>query len=502
MSRVESDFGSETASVPERRATRFSGTVAVLVALLAGLALGVADGSLGPVLGSLFGAVLAALGVRAAQSATNARRAVGSVGVVAGVAAFAGVALLGGQAVALLVGAAVAAAAIDATVSFDARVERPAVRAVWRSATVLAVGSVLAAGISAGVFVALFQFVGSGLVDVASANALARLITLQVEILLLAELVHWAVPILDRWLPEDRDLRAATLDRFDVRVEDLPRAYWLVLGLQVVLALTSWGPRWFAGFLELLSVLGDVIELVLLSGVLHVPLAVLVAGLVGVLLARVLQSLFVAWAGSDPPRSVAHATGGLVTIAVATLLAAAFPGIADALGGTSGLDVAATVGSVGLTATVSGAMAATLFAVAAARRALAVAVAPWAATNSASGFAVAGGALVVASLVVALDGGSALAVFAGVAAALVVHDLGTNAVELGAQVGPEAETRAGEAAHAVGTLVVGAGGVALAGLTAFVMGSVESSPPAWRARLAVALLLVAVVCFAVLFERE
>jgi hypothetical protein len=486
-------------AAPERRATAFSGTVAVLVATLAGLALGVANGTTWSVAGSIGGGAVAALGARAVQSEANARRAVGSVGLIAGVTVFALLAALGGGAVALLVGAGVATAATNALVSFDEQVERPSFRAVWRSATVLSVGAVLAVCLYADVFAKTFGVVGGNLLTAAESSALALLVVLQLELLAVAEVVHWAVPVLDDWLPENRDLRGAALDRFDRRLWEVPRAYWAVLGLQTLLALSTWGPAWFRGFLDSLSVLGDALELLLFSGVLHLPLTALLGGSVCVLLARVLQLLFVEWAGSDPPRSVADAAGGIVALGVAALLALAPAGV---LGGVAGPGLADTVAAVGFTATLAGGIAITLFAVAFAQGGLTVAVAPWVGTDSASGFALAGGSLMAAALVVADGGGSALAVFAGVAAALAVHDIGSNAVELGTQMGGDAETRAGEAAHAVGGLLVGTGGVALATLTAFAMGSLSFSPPAWRARLALALLLVAVLCFAVLFERE
>ncbi|NHN61519.1 MULTISPECIES: hypothetical protein [Halorussus] len=492
----------ENGRVPERRATPFGGTVAVLVAVLAGVALGAANGTMRPVLGGLAGAVVVALGVRAVQSETNARRAVGSVGIVAGVSGLAGVAVLDGGGLALLVGSAVAAAAVNATVAFDERVERPAGQALWRSATVLSIGAVVAVLTYSGALGTVLRVGTAGAVDVATSSLLAMLVVLQLELLAVVELLHWTVPVLDRWLPEHRDVRAATLDRFDVRFEDVPRAYWAALGLQVLLALSSWGPAWFAGFLETMSVFGRAVGLVLATGVLHVPLAVLLVGLAAVLVARGLQVLFVGWAGTDPPRAVAYAAGGVGTFVAVGLLAVALPDPAGGLAGSVGADWAETVASVGLTATVAGSVAAVLFVVAAARRLVAVLVAPWVARDSAGGFTVAAAALVVASLAVADAGGSAFAVFGGVAGALVVHDLGTNAVGLGAQVGSEAETRAGEAAHAVGTLLVGAAGVVLAGLVAVLMGLVSPSPAAWRARLAVALLLVAVLCFAVLFERE
>ncbi len=495
---AEADSGEETGAATERRATPFSGTVAVLVAALAGLALGAAGGRLWHVAATTVGGVLAALGARAIQSKTNARRAVGSVAVVAGVSVFAVVASLGGGAVPLLVGAGVGAAVANAVVSFDEEVERPTVKAVWRSATVLSVGAVLAVCLHADVFGKTFGAVAGMVGGAAASSALSLLVVAQLELLAISELVHWAVPVLDDWLPEDRDLRAAVVDRFDLRLWEVPRAYWAVLGLQVLLALSSWGPAWFRGFLDTLSVLGDGLELLLVSGVVHFPLTALLGGLVAILVARGLQFLFVGWAGSDPPRSIAHAAGGVVALALASLLALA---PASALTDVAGVDWAETVTSVGPTAALAGGVAGALFAVAFAQRVLAVAVGPWVQTDSASGFAVAGGSLLVSSLVVADGGGSALAAFVGVAAALAVHDVGSNAVELGSQIGRDAETRAGEAAHAVGGLLVAAGGVAVATLTAFVMGSLSFSPPAWRARLAVALLLVAVLCFAVLFER-
>ncbi|WP_276302138.1 DUF7519 family protein [Halorussus lipolyticus] len=485
---------------PERGATSFGGTVALVVTALVGIALGVAEGALWPTLGGLAGAVISALGVRAMQSEANARRAVGSVGVVVGASIFAGVAVVGGEAVALLVGISAAGAGINAIVSFDARVEQPAVEAVWRSATLLTVGAVVAVAVHLGMVGAMGRLAGAGVSGLLSASALALLVVLQVEIFVLAELMRLAVPILDRWLPENRDVRGATLARFDFRFEDAPRAYWAAFAAQVALALSSWGPRWFAVFLDLLSVLGRTVELLLTTGVLHVPLSVGILGLLGVLLARGLQALFVSWAGSDPPRAVALSAGGLVTLGVALVLGV-WAG-SETVVSSAGSGVANTVGNVGLAGVVAGAVATALFTVAAVRRALATVVAPWVATESATGFAIAGVALFVASLVVAEAGGSALAALAGVAGALVVHDLGTNAVGLGVQIGREAETRTGESAHAVGSLLVGAGGVALAGATAFVMGRVEFSVPAWRARLAVALLLVAVLCFAVLFERD
>ncbi|WP_157971762.1 hypothetical protein [Halorussus litoreus] len=505
MSRARDDSGGpDYPRAPDYRASGFGGTLAVLVAVVAGIGLGLADGSLSAVLACLGGATLAALGVRASQSGTNARRAAGSAGVVAGAVAFAGVAAFDGGAVPLLVGVSVAAAATNATVSLDDKVEVPAVGTARRSATVLSVGAVASVGLYAGVFSGVAGFTVEALAAVVTANELVALLALQVEVLLIAELLHRAVPILDTWLPEGRELREAALDRLDFRVEDLPREYVAFLVLQVVLALTAWGPRWFDAFLGSLSVFGTGIRLLLGSGVLHAALGAVVLALVGVLVARAGQLLVVAWAGNDPPGALARSAGGISALAVTAVLG--LPPLAGAVAATApasgGVDFAGTISTFGATATFAGGTAAVLFGVVFASFVLDAVVRPWVVTSGATGFAVAGAALAVASLVAAEAGGDALAVFAGVAAALAVHDLGSNAVELGAQVGPAGETRTGETAHAVATLAVGTGGVALATLTAFAMGSWSASVRAWRARLAVALLLLSVLCFAVLVGRE
>jgi hypothetical protein len=359
---------------------------------------------------------------------------------------------------------------------------------------------VLAFGLATGAFGLIGRGVAQDVAAVVAAHDLARLIALQVELLVALELLHWAVPVLDDWLPERRDLRAATLGRLDYRIEDVPRGYWLFLGLQIVLALTAWGPRWFDRFLGSLSVLGSGVRLALRSGVLHGAFGALMALASAVLLGRGLQRLFVAWAGHDPPRALAHAAGGIVAlIAAAVVGASPFAGaVAEAAGPEWG-ELAAAVG---ITSVLTGGVAVTLFAVAVGQATVNRLVRPWIASDAASGFAIAAAALVAAALLASHGGASALAVFAGVAGALVVLDIGSNAVALGAQIGPDAETRAGEATHAAGSLLVGAAGVAIATLTGFVMGSVSISVPAWRARLAVTLLLVSVLCFAVLLGRE
>lgn len=484
----------------ERGATRFSSTVAALVAVLVGLGLGIATDATAEVLGILAGAVLVALGVRALQRESNDRRAAGSLGVVVGTVAFA-VAALFGQAVAVLVGLAVAAVVVNATVNLDEAVARPLRQTTWRSATVLAVGAVLAIGLHANVFTTSTGLLTTGIVEIVTTHDLARLVALQVEILAVGELLFWTVPILNRWLPADSDVRATMLDRVDFRVENVSRIYWAFLGGQFVLAMTTWGPRWFAGFLGVLGPLGDAIQWLLHSGVLHLPVAAVLLALIAVLVGRVIQWLFVGWAGSSPPRTLAHSTGGVAVVALTAVLALPiFAGpVTDTL---SQAGWGNTVAALGTSGTLLGVVAATLFAVAILRTLVFRVVGPWVATDAAGGFAVGAALLFVAALVAAEVGAAPLAVFAAVAGALVVHDLGGNAAELGSQVGRVAETRTGEVAHTVGGLAVAAVGVVLAAASAYVLGPISTAAvPAWRARLALALVLVAVVAFVALIKE-
>ncbi|MFC4549786.1 MULTISPECIES: DUF7519 family protein [Halorussus] len=483
----------------ERGATRFSATLAATVAVAAALALGVAAGDALGVVATLAGAVAVALGVRALTIETNDRRAAGSVGVVLGTVAFAAAALFG-RYLAFVVGLAATAAIVNAVVDFDDDLAWPVARATWRSATVLGVASVLAVCLHADVFVGTARVTADGLVAVATAHDLARLIALQVEVLAVAELLYWAVPVLDRWLPADRDVRASILGYVDFRLEDVPRTYWAFLGGQLLFALTGGGPRWFAGLLASMSAFGDAVALLLRSGVLHLPLAAVAGFLLVVLVGRAIQLTFVSWAGTNPPRSLAFAAGGLVTVAATALLAASPLGDAfvAAAAETVWKEEIALFGVVG---TLLGSVALTLLAAAALREFGFAFVEPFVTTDTAGGFALSAGLLLAGSIAAAELGAAPLAVFAGVAGALVVHDLGSNASELGTQVGRFAETRTGEVAHAVGGLLVAGVGVALAAASAYVLGPITTSVPAWRARLALALVLLAVLSFVALIRE-
>ncbi len=86
-------------------------------------------------------------------------------------------------------------------------------------------------------------------------------------------------------------------------------------------------------------------------------------------------------------------------------------------------------------------------------------------------------------------------VFAGVAAAFVVWDVGATAADLGRTVGPDAPTQRGEFVHAAASVLVGAAAVGLTWVALFAVGPLTAAVPRWRATLSLALALSALVAF-------
>jgi hypothetical protein len=91
-------------------------------------------------------------------------------------------------------------------------------------------------------------------------------------------------------------------------------------------------------------------------------------------------------------------------------------------------------------------------------------------------------------------------VFIGVAAALGGWDISVSASLVGHEVGRAAETRRGEVIHAAGVLAVGCVAVlvTLLGVEFIGAAALAVDVPRWRAVGALALLLLALVCFAAL----
>lgn len=492
---------------PTETRVRFGARLAVALAALVGAGLGLATGVPGAtLLGLVAGGVLAGSG-RALADEENARRAAGSAGlVVGGVALVAAVRLAaarsGGAAVLVAaVSLGVAAVVLDALVETPGDASPPVGRAARRSVAVLVPFALLGTAWASGL-VTLFV-VGPVAVGIALVNysAFLSLVVLQVLALVAMLLVQEALPVLDSWIDADGDPLAA-LDRVGLRLREVPRAFWALLGVQVLVLLFDPGGTWFAAALSALSVLGTVIHAVLVYGVLHAPLAAvaLLAGLV--LLARGVQRTVLWWAGPSPGTALSFGAGGLLAAGVAVLLGAipptaalltdglwsvGFGGFSEALGAT-----AAALLVVGL---LVGAVRWTVLAFPAAASVGAI-------PASAGGYAVGATALFVGALAAAASGATAVVAFAGAAGALLVWDLGENTTVLREQLGGEVDTRRVEITHATGSVGVGVAAVLASTLAYYLIGRVGIAPPdESHALLALALALVGLVSFVYVAEN-
>jgi hypothetical protein len=357
-----------------------------------------------------------------------------------------------------------------------------------RSLAVLAVGTILAASIHATVF-RTFGGVGSAiLVGTVTSSTLAMLISLQIGCLVAVELLYWVVPILDDWLPATANLRHRILEPFGFRLETVPTAYWVFLAMQVIVAFSEWGPRWFDGLLTVLSVLGNVVRLVVGSGVLQAIVGAVILFELVVLAARGAQHVLIAWVGDEPPHTLAFATGGIAAVVLASIVATVSALIPTLGAKFASVESWGLVEQLGPATVITGGVTGVLLLLVLVQVAAVLTVRPWVALDSASGFAFGGAALFLGALVAAGLGASPVVVFCAVGAALVVRDVGDHAAEVGLQIGRTAETRRGEIAHATGGL-------------SFV-GPVSLPTSSWRAYLALSLLLVAVVSFTVLLATD
>lgn len=507
-------FGEEIDPV-EEGSRPFGAKLALLVVAVTGTVLGVAGGvSVTPGFlaapGAVLGGLVAARAARAVAGEDNLRRARGSVGVVAGTGLLVGsVAAAGvaggsaGVAVVAATGLATAIVGVGALVG----VERPPVdhlrRTVRRSGTVLAVATLASALAFTGALWPPLASLASGAVSAVSVTAFGAFVALQVLAVAVVGLLWVAVPFLDEWVsrPERDGGLLEAWQRNGVDLEDVPRAYWGVLLVQVLLGLIPTVHGVVGAALASVPVLGPLVGLVLVSGVLHAPLAAIAALAALTILARGVQVVVVAWAGHDPPRALSYAAGALALSALAA--PASLRIVGDLL--VRGIELAVPGGAVpGVVATIG--PAATLLGAGALvlgityfLLALAPLVAVAARLPERSGTFAAGATLVFgAGAATVVAGAHAVLAFVATVAALLVWDLGENAAGLVEQVGPDVDVRDAETTHAAGSLLVGAVGVALATAAYYLLGWLSVPVPSTGAGgfMAMVLALVALIAFA------
>lgn len=488
-----------------RHATRFSRRLAVAVAALAALALGFAVGNRAVPVG-VAGALAFGWGAGALTADANARRALGSVATVLGglvtlggtVGTVDGVAAFVVSALALL---GVAAVAVDATAGLSDVSLAPVLAALGGStATVIAgVGLASVLHVSFGVGVAYLLVAGAA--NVTLATAFGAFVGLQLQAVLATVLVHRARRTVESWFPGGVPVDAwDELEPLALSVDDVPRTYWLVLGVQVLLLFIPWSVVLVEWLLASTWLFGAAVHAVLTSGVLHALLfgVALVGGTV--LVADGVRRSAVSIVGSDPPRSLAFAAGGIAVVTLVPLLVAtvAVAGpllgvpttsvLVDGVWGASAAILAVVVVLLGVVFAVE------VTGVAVAERSLL--------PERSAGFALGATLLFAAAVLGPAADVPPLVTFAGVAAALVTWDLGETAVDIGSHLGPAAETRRAEVVHATGSLAVGVAGVALASGAVHLVGPVTVPGPGGRAVTALVLALVALLAFALALDRE
>ncbi|MFD1645857.1 DUF7519 family protein [Haloarchaeobius litoreus] len=497
---------------PALFSSRLALAVAVVAALLLGLGTGPGLLGQGPeLLLGLVGAGALVHGARHVTEDESRQRAVGSIWFVFGI--FGVVAAIGAYKPSLAAAAvttfgtlSVLLFGLSATVGIDEGLVRSLGGALSRSLVVVVAGVVVLAAVHATLFrsVAVLTVTGYGVL--VGVTPLVSFLMLQIEVLVLAVLVERALAVVDGWLPRRRfDRRETALRQLGVRVGDVPKGVYVLLGLQFVLAFTGAGRSLFARLLVQTGPFGTVVGRFLQS---WVPHALLGAGILlfgSVLVARLCQRVVVRWIGREPPKTLGYAAGGAAVSVLVAVLTALPPvrWLVDwAVTDGSALDL--SFGTYGMGTTFLGLVVVALCAVLVSLPVFMFLV--WDETTSASddGSTAGAGLLLLASIAAGFGDAPAPVVFIGVAAALATWDLSVNASLVGEEVGRAAESRRGEVIHAAGVLAVGAVAVlvTLLGVEFIGAAALVVDVPRWRAVGALALLLLALVCFAALASGD
>ncbi|WP_255168436.1 DUF7519 family protein [Natrononativus amylolyticus] len=452
------------------------GTATIVLATVAtiGLGAGIGAGVAGPFLPATIAAAVAGVAVGASltllQSSSLPRQTLGSCGLLAGLALLAPTVAYAGL---FAITAGVATGATTIALAPGSSFRRPVSRSLRASAVSAAV--VVAAGLFAlsgnGGYVGLFLV---GLHAGITTTPFIAFVSLQV--LAIAALLFGAasVSVLESAVPDRADL--PDVEALIESAAELPTALQYAYAGQVLLWFVPGFAVVFESTLVSLGPVGAAIATALTSGVLHAAVGAVVLLAVLVCLGAAFAPFAQLWLEPYPLRTLAFAAGG-VPVALAALAAIA-------LGPTAAGD------NLTLLWLLVGVFAAAFVAVELlARR---VAGADW--RRRTLGVGALG--LFATTVVAALAGLEALFVFVGVAASILVWDVGENALSMRGELGPGVDSRQTELVHAMGSALVGVVGVAVAAGAVYGIGTVAPPTYRWQAVVPVALALVAVVAFA------
>lgn len=478
----------------DERPARATATMAATVALVTVAALGVLAG-FGPATAlGVLAAVSLAAGAWALDEEALARRAGGSVLATTGAASLFGAVVLGGLdggGLFVLAGTlGLALLAVDLSAGIDRDRRGTISESLRQSGNVVLLGIVGTAVLHAVVVYGVLTSLVVGTAAVATPNALFGLVTLQAFAIGVGLLLPRAVAALDEWVPGDASDADGVLDSMDsvgITTGDVPRAYWGLLAFQFTAALIAQARALFDLFF------GPVLGPVLTSGVLHGLLLVAGGLLATVVGASVLQTWVVGWFGDDPGGTLAAQAGGVVAVVVSVVASVVIELLDVEL-----LDGAVTGQSsvVGLPAIALGGLALVLLTVIVLLNAVTFVSEFGVLPTPASGLAFGTALVFVAVLRSVAHGVPAVALFLGVAAVLLIWDVGSHATSVGWQLGRAASTHAAEFVHAgASTLVLGAG-AGLAALAYYVIvpavAPAGTRETAGAATLSLVLVLVAV----------
>lgn len=477
------------------------------VAAFAVIALGFTVGEVFVPVG-VAGALVLAWGLSALRAASNSHVGGGSVAVVAGALAIGGTGMLsagGASMVVVLLGSAAVLFASLVALG-DAAGEwllpaRPVFLFGGLAAIFVGVLSLLAHGLYS-LWLAPAGYVG-GIraaweisVGASSDSPLVAFVSLQVVVLAVVFLFPVGRRIVANWLGGELSQSMDSIGDVPFDLERIPHAYWVALGGQLFVLLLPGDSNLLAWVLSSLWVLGSAIRFVLVSGLVHAPLALFVLFLGAIVVAELLRRLVRSALGARPGRRLALTAGG---IAFGVVLFVGSAGWFVLLGNSLPAVNAGFGSGFGVGAALNVTLAFVLFGL------LAVVWVPcWYVANHGSGssaimFASAG--VFGTAIAVEIAGGPPLAVFGGVAASVVTWDLASTGMDFSSHLGTHAETRRAEVVHATGTLAVAVAGIVLAGAAIYLVGPLPV--PGDRAAAAVVLALFGVVgLFAGLPDRD
>ncbi len=545
---------------PERP-VRVGGVLALGVGVLAAVALtGAMAGPPGVLAGLLGGlaAVVVGTSLRSLVDEDNRSRALGSAGLALGgtgvVAAIGGLVYAAGlpdshlfghqmtdgadAGVLLVAVAGVLSAAADAFVESPSKASDEVGTTVWRSGHVLVVGGLLGYLAAVGLFTTVpLAALGGGadLLAVAgeptavggTAMAVA-VVALEVLTVAVLGLVRLAVPALNGWVASATTSREDETEIADLLTvlpdpREWPAGVWGLFVVQIlgVVILAGGVGIVVTAVLEAFGPLGEAVRVVVSTGALHWPLFAVGALAGTVLVVDWLRSALAVWAGRSPPTTLAFAAGGVVGGALSWSLGVV-AAVADVV---LDVQVAAHVVAPMVTVAVGGGLVAAVVLTALPER-----LAWIVGVRRATGFAGGAAALFVAALAVPLFGLTGeptaeastlrvlvpLAAVVGVAASVLVWDLGENAVALRDQLGRETGTREVELTHAVSSVLVAGGSAVLAASAYYLAGpllfaGIELGPLQLdgglvsigpeRAFVALGLTIVALLAFGFLVDR-